>query len=135
MHCRCIQFIESYLVDGIVDWAHHFVLPKYNLASKELSDAQIRFWDHMVSVGLKANTIDGYRRLVHYFLLYLEDKGVLLSRVKSGDIVTFIALVCQEHYQPTSLGAHLPGNRMFIRIHAERFRSELPEHPPKKEVY
>ena len=142
LHCRCIQFIESYLVDGKVDWTQHFVLPKYNLTSKEISDTQIAFWNLMVSMGLKANTIDGYRRFVHYFLMYLEDMGYRsLAELKSGDIVTFIALVCKEHYQPTSLGAHLPGLRIFLRIHESTaiFEAELPEHLPKKrdilEVY
>ena len=68
LHCRCIQFIESYLADGKVDWTPHHMLPEYSLASKELSDMQTCFWNLMVSAGLKANTMDGYRRFVHYFL-------------------------------------------------------------------
>ena len=142
LHYRCIQFIESYLADGKVDWAPHRVLPEYSLVSKELSDAQASFWNLMVSAGFKANTMDGYRRFVHYFLMYVEDKGYRsLSELKSGDTVTFIALVCREHYQPTSLGSHLPGLRMFLRMHEStaRFESELPEHLPRKrdilEVY
>lgn len=142
LHYRCIQFIESYLADGKVDWAPHRVLPEYSLASKELSDAQTCFWNLMVSAGLKANTMDGYRRFVHYFLMYVEDKGYRsLAELKSGDTVTFIALVCREHYRPTSLGSHLPGLRMFLRMHESTagFESELPEHLLKKrdilEVY
>ena len=142
LHYRCIQFIESYLSDGKVDWALHRVLPEYSLVSKELSDAQTSFWGLMFSEGLKANTRDGYRRFVHYFLMYVEDKGYRsLAELKSGDTITFIALVCREHYQPTSLGSHLPGLRMFMRMHEStaRFEPELPEHLPKKrdilEVY
>lgn len=142
LHCRCIQFIESYLADGKVDWTQHYMLPKYDLTSKELTDTQITFWNLMGSMGLKANTMDGYRRFVHYFLMYLEDKGYQsLTELKSGDIITFIALACKEHYQPTSLGAHLPGLRIFLRIHESTavFETELPEHLPKKrdilEVY
>lgn len=142
LHYRCIQFIESYLADGKVDWAPHRVLPEYSLASKELSDAQTCFWNLMVSAGLKANTMDGYRRFVHYFLMYIEDKGYRsLAELKNGDIVTFIGLVCKEHYRPTSLGSHLPGLRMFLRMYESTtgFESELPEHLPKKrdilEVY
>jgi integrase len=142
LHCRCIQFIESYLTDGKVDWTQHFVLPKYNLKSKEFSDAQIAFWNLMISMDLKANTMEGYRRFVHYFLMYLEDKGYhSFTELKSGDVITFIALVCKEHYQPTSLGAHMPGLRIFLRIQESTtiFESELPEHLPKKrdilEVY
>ena len=142
LHCRCIQFIESYLTDGKVDWTQHFVLRKLNLTSKEFSDTQVTFWNLMSSMGLKANTIDGYQRFVHYFLMYLEDKGYRsFAELKSGDIITFIALVCKEHYQPTSLGSHMPGLRIFLRIHESTaiFESELPEHLPKKrdilEVY
>ena len=142
LHCRCIQFRESYLTDGKVDWTQHFVLRKLNLTSKEFSDTQVTFWNLMSSMGLKANTIDGYQRFVHYFLMYLEDKGYRsFAELKSGDIITFIALVCKEHYQPTSLGSHMPGLRIFLRIHESTaiFESELPEHLPKKrdilEVY
>jgi len=142
LHCRCIQFIESYLTDGKVDWTQHFVLRNLNLTSKEFSDTQVTFWNLMSSMGLKANTIDGYRRFVNYFLMYLEDKGYRsLTELKSGDIITFIALVCKEHYQPTSLGAHMPGLRIFLRMHESTaiFESELPENLPKKrdilEVY
>lgn len=142
LHNRCIQFIESYLEDGQVDWAPQRVLPEYILKSKEFSDAQICFGNFMVSSGLKANTIDGYRRFIHYFLIYLEDKGYhSVTELKGGDIITFIALVCKEHYQPTSLGAHLPGLRMFLRMYefTAKFEAELPENLPKKrdiiEVY
>lgn len=142
LHCRCIQFIESYLTDGKVDWTQHFVLRKLNLISKEFSDTQVAFWNLMISMGLKVNTIDGYRRFVHYFLVYLENKGYRsFGELKSGDIITFIALVCKEHYQPTSLGAHMPSLRIFLRMNESTaiFESELPEHLPKKkdiiEVY
>jgi len=96
----------------------------------------------MSSNGLKANTKDGYRRLVHYFLLYLEDRGyAALSHIKNGDIVTFITFVCREHYQATSLNSHLSGLRMFLKMSdlTSRFEAELPERLPKKrdilEVY
>ena len=142
LHRRCIQFIESYLANGKVEWTKRYVLPKYDLNSKEFTDTQKTFCQLMVSMDLKANTMYGYRRLVHYFLMYLEDKGYQsFSELKSGDIITFIALVCKEHYQPTSLGAHLPGLRIFLRMHEATsiFEIELPEHLPKKrdiiEVY
>lgn len=74
--------------------------------------------------------------------MYLEDKGYRsLTELKSGDIITFIAMMCEEHYQTTSLGTHLPGLRIFLRIHESTaiFETELPEHLPKKrdifEVY
>jgi site-specific recombinase XerD len=142
LHNRCIQFIESYIADGKVNWVPQRALPEYRLKSRELLDVQICFENLMVSSGLKANTVDGYRRFVHYFLMYLENKGYRsITELKGGDIVTFIALVCKEHYQPTSLGAHLPGLKMFLKIHKStaKFEAELPEHLPKKrdiiEVY
>jgi integrase len=88
----------------------------------------------MSSNNLKANTKDGYRRLVHYFLLYLEGRNYRsLTQIKPGDIVTFVAFICTEHYQPTSLGAHLPGLRMFLKMSeiTRRFEIELPERLPK----
>ena len=135
LHYRCIQFIESYIKNGCVDWSPQSRRPEYALKSSELSDAKSSFEDLMTSNGLKANTKDGYRRLVHYFLLYLEDKGYhALTQIQNGDIVTFIVLICQEHYKPTSLGAHLPGLRMFLRMSdsTSRFEIELPEHLPRK---
>ncbi len=142
LHYRCIQFIESYIKNGCVDWAPQRRLPEYSLKSKEFLVAKTSFENVMSSNSLKANTKDGYRRLVHYFLLYLEEKGYsTLAQLKNGDIVAFIVLVCKEHYRPTSLGAHLPGLRMFLKMSesTSRFEIELPERLPKKreilEVY
>ena len=135
LHYRCIQFIESYIKNGCVDWSPQRRLPEYNLKSNEFSTAKASFESLMSSNGLKANTMDGYRRLVQYFLGYLENKGYnTFSQIKNGDIITFIVLVCNEHYQPTSLGAHLPGLRMFLKMFdsTSRFNIELPEHLPKK---
>ena len=135
LHYRCIQFIESYIKNGSVDWSPQRRQPEHALKSSEFSDSKSNFEDLMTSNGLKANTKDGYRRLVHYFLLYLEDKGYhALTQIQNGDIVTFIVLVCQEHYKPTSLGSHLPGLRMFLRMSesTSRFQIELPEHLPRK---
>ncbi len=135
LHYRCIQFIESYIKNGCVDWSHQRRLPEYNFKSSEFSAAKASFESLMSSNDLKANTMDGYRRLVQYFLGYLEEKGCnTFTQIKNGDIIAFIALVCKEHYQPTSLGAHLPGLRMFLNMFdsTSRFNIELPEHLPKK---
>ena len=142
LHCRCIQFIESYIKNGQADWSTQHKVPQYPLKSGEFIDAKSRFEGLMSSNGLKANTKDGYRRLVHYFLLYLECKGYrTFAQMKNGDIVTFIVFICTEHYQPTSLGSHLSGLRMFLRMFeaTKHFEIELPERLPKKreiiEVY
>lgn len=135
LHCRCVQFIESYINDGKVNWTPNYKLSKYPLKSSDLTNKLVEFKIHIKKEGLKPNTIDGYQRLVYYFLLYLEDKSYhSLNELKYGDTVTFIALVCKEHYQPTSLGAHLPGLKMFLNMqeYTTCFIKELPEHLPKK---
>lgn len=134
-HVRCIRFIESYIDEGTVDWSITHPLPAKELKSKEFRLCLEKFKTSLVEEGLKPNTIDGYFRFVFYFLSYLEDKGLVsLSQVKSGDITFFMVLVCQEHYAPTSVGAHVTGLRRFVRIFPEvsEFESEIPEHLPKK---
>jgi site-specific recombinase XerD len=134
-HVRCTHFIESYLNDGKIDWEISHPLPPKTLKSPVLSQTFNEFKAAMVEEGLKPNTRDGYQRFVYYFLSYLEDIGYAsLSQLRQGDIVTFIVMVCQEHYTPTSLGAHLPGLRRFIQAHAETrwLEIELPNTLPKK---
>ncbi|MBQ9708349.1 MAG: tyrosine-type recombinase/integrase, partial [Firmicutes bacterium] len=84
---------------------------------------------------LKSNTIDGYRRFTYYFIEFLENKGYRnLSDIVCGDVVSFVAVVCSEKYQATSLGAHMPGLKNFLCMnrHTEKFLCEIPEHLPKK---
>ncbi len=134
-HVRCIRFIESYIDEGTVDLSIIRPLLTKGLKSKEFLLCLEKFKASLVEEGLKPNTIDGYYRFVFYFLSYLEDKGLVsLSQVKSGDITFFMVLVCQEHYAPTSVGAHITGLRRFVRIFPEvsGFESEIPEHLPKK---
>ena len=135
LHYRCIQFVESYIKNERVDCTPQRRLPQYPLKSDEFINAKDRFERLMISNDLKANTKDGYRRIVHYFLRYLEDRGYrTLSQIKNGDTVAFIAFVCREHYQPTSLSSHLSGLRMFIKMFDSicRFEIELPERLPRK---
>lgn len=136
LHCRCIQFIESYIKDGEVDWSTNYTKTISALESEELHTEIENFDDLMKANGLKPNTKDGYHRLVSYFLEFLEDKGyTTLKQVKQGDVVAFIVLLCQQHYSASSLGAHLPGLRLFLRMNefTREFEHELPEHLPKKE--
>lgn len=135
LHNRCIHLIESYIKNGFVDWSTRRKRPEYALKSSEFLGLKCSFEELMFANGLKENTIDGYQRFVHYFLLYLEDKGYhTLTQMQNGDVVTFIVLMCQEHYSPTSLGAHLPGLRLFLKMSesTSRFEIELPGHLPKK---
>jgi len=134
-HTRCIHFIESYIRDGQVDWSAQRRLPQHQLKSLEFISAIERFAELMSSNGLKENTKDGYRRFVQYYMQFLESRGYqTLSQIKNGDTVMFIAYVCTEHYQPASLGSHLPGLRMFLKMseETERFEIELPARLPKK---
>jgi len=134
-HSRCIHIIESYLRDGEVDWSVQKKLPQQQLKSDELITAIDSFEKLMSSNGLKENTKDGYRRLVQYYMQFLESRGYrTLSQIKSGDTVMFIAYICTEHYQPASLGSHLPGLRLFLKMSetTERFEIELPAKLPKK---
>jgi site-specific recombinase XerD len=99
------------------------------------SDAVKNFDELMSSNGFKTNTKDGYRRLVLYYLQFLEGRGYrTFSEIKNGDTVMFIAYVCTEHYQPASLGSHLPGLRMFLKMSepTKRYEIELPARLPKK---
>lgn len=135
-HVRCIRFIESYISSGAVDFSITHPLPVRELKSPEFRLHHKLFKDSMVWDGLKPNTMDGYLRFVYYFLSYLEDKGYTsLSQVRNGDITFFMVLVCQEHYSPTSLGAHLTGLRRFAHMFSQldAYACEIPERIPKKE--
>lgn len=141
-HCRCVQFIESYIADGQVDWTPNLTKGDFSLYSDLLQQEFKKYDNFMLARHLKRNTIDGYRRFVFYFLQYLEMKGYdTLDDLKSGDILAFITLICAERYQPTSLGAHVPGLRLFLSMNesTSTFSVELPLHLPKKrailEVY
>jgi len=134
-HVRCIHMIESYVRDGKVDWSVQKRLPQQKLKSVEFIAAIKSFEAAMSSNGLKENTKDGYRRLVQYYMQFLESRGYrTLSQIKNGDTVMFIAYICTEHYQPASLGSHLPGLRMFLRMSETtgRFEIELPARLPKR---
>ena len=134
-HVRCTHFIETYMKDGRIDWSISQPLPPKPLKSPTFLQELKEFNAVMIADGLKPNTRDGYQRFVYYFLSYLEDMGyTTLLQLKQGDVVTFIVLVCKEHYTSTSLGAHITGLRRFIHSHPDivGFEMELPDHLPKK---
>ena len=73
--------------------------------------------------------------LSYYFIEYLESKEYSsLAEIRRGDVVTFIAFICSEKYQVTSLGAHMPGLKLFLSNFEETkpLLIEIPEHLPKK---
>ena len=135
-HSRCIRFIESLLSSGEVDWSIYHSLPARELSSDDFVSHLHIYDDSFKNDGLKTNTINGYHRFVLYFLSYLEDKGYhQFSEIKKGDVSLFIVLVCQEHYAPTSLGAHLPGLKRFLELFPETkpFTIEIPERVRRKQ--
>lgn len=134
-HVRCVRFVESFINNGIVDFSITQPLPPKELRSKEFRSCHAHLKAIMEQEGLKPNTVDGYLRFVYYFLSYLEDKGYTsLVQVKNGDITLFMVLVCQEHYAPTSIGAHITGLRRFVQNYPElnRYASEIPDRVLKK---
>jgi len=132
---RCIKFVESYIATGTVDWTPAIHCASFPISSKSLNESFSAFTGVMDKKGLRPNTIDGYRRFVYYFVEFLEGKGYAsLSDMKNGDVTAFISLICTERYQVTSLGAHLPGLKLFLSLFDETKASlrEIPEHLPKK---
>jgi site-specific recombinase XerD len=66
-------------------------------------------------IGLKENTINGYKRFVYHFLLYCEENGLRTTgNIRSNDVLSFLEELCRERYQSTSIYAHLPGLRLFF---------------------
>ncbi len=134
-YIRCIRYIESFIKDGVVDWTPAFPYHSFPIKSEKLQSNFIHFEQTMHELGLKPNTIDGYRRFSYYFLEYLESKGYTsLQNIKRGDVVAFIAVICTEKYQATSLGAHMPGLKLFLNCFDETksLLVDIPEHLPKK---
>ena len=134
-YTRCIKYVESYIRDGVVDFSPALHSASYPITSDVLKEDFSRYVDELEARKLKPNTIDNYRRFAYYFVEYLENKGYHeLSDIVCGDVVSFIAVVCSEKYQVTSLGAHMPGLKIFLGMHqcTEQFLCEIPEHLPKK---
>lgn len=132
---RCIKFIESYLATGVVDWTPALRCAFFPIKSDALQSSFSRFLSELTDRGLKQNTIDGYRRFTYYFVEYLEGKGYQsLADIKNGDIVAFVSVISCGRYQATSLGAHMPGLKLFLSMfdETEPFLNEIPEHLPKK---
>ncbi len=134
-YIRCIRYMESYLKNGKVDWTPALRSAEFPLNSEHLKDSFISYQQELGKRQLKQNTIDGYRRFTYYFIEYLESKGYTsLEDMRPGDVVAFIAVICSEHYLPTSLGAHMPGLKIFLGMFDTTvdFLQEVPEHLPKK---
>lgn len=134
-YIRTIKFIESYLKYGYVEYGPAYNYAMFPLKSSEMRKLFDKYDQELSKRRLKPNTIEGYRRFVFYFLDFLENKGYIsVLEMTNGDVITFITLICSERYQPTSLGAHIPGLKILLQMQCEtqKYLNELPKHLPKK---
>jgi site-specific recombinase XerD len=117
LHSRCIQFLKSFTEKGAMDWSAYRKPKRSKLKVHVFTEAQKFFSRTMEEMQLKDNTVEGYDRIVFYFLNYCENKGYhSLSEIQTSDISTFLEELCQERYQPTSIGSHLPGLKLFLSL-------------------
>ncbi len=87
------------------------------------------------AIGLKKNTIDGYKRFVHHFLLYCEENGYrTVQEIQKRDVLVFLEALCRDRYQPSSIGAHLPGLKRFFSMSkaTSHLLSAIPRAPKRK---
>lgn len=134
LNARCIKFIESYLETGNVDLSKENQRAKYPIESRELKDAFDAFLETMNERKLSESSVCKYKRFVHYFIQFLETKGIKsLEDVQHGLITDFISMMCETHYKPTSLNAVVPGLKLFILTNEElsAFQHEIPTRLPK----
>ena len=114
LHNKCIYFLKSYIETGNIDWSERYKKPE----REKLTNLKAIWEDFCLKLNestLKMNTIDGYMRIVLYFLQYCESKNYQsLNDIQPGNVITFIEMLCEDRYQPTSLGAHLPGLKLFL---------------------
>jgi len=135
-HSRCIYILRTYRDTGALDWPSLSRTPVLDgLTAPQFIEAHTSFTRHMrEEIGLKKNTIDGYKRFVYHFLLYCEENGCRTTgEIQSGDVPSFLEMLCRNRYQPTSIGAHLPGLKLFFAM-SESTRQLLPTFPnaPKR---
>lgn len=136
-HRLCIHILRAYRDTGVLDRP---VLPHAptltEMSTPEFIEAHATFARRMIEeIGLKENTIDGYKRFVYHFLHYCEENGHRTTgMIQSKDVLSFLVDVCRERYQPTSIYAHLPGLRLFFST-CESMRHLLvtfPKSPKRK---
>lgn len=136
-HRRCIHILRTYQGTGASDWPS---LPRgpvhAGLIAPQFIDAHALFALHMKEeIGLKKNTIDGYKRFVYHFLLYCEGNGCRTTgEIQGRDVPSFLEVLCRDRYQPTSIGAHLPGLKLFFSMSesTRRLLATFPKAPKQK---
>ncbi|ATW25525.1 tyrosine-type recombinase/integrase [Candidatus Formimonas warabiya] len=136
-HRRCIHILRTYRDTGTSDWPSlpHGPVPT-GLTAPQFIEVHASFVHHMKEeIGLKKNTIDGYKRFVYHFLLYCEGNGChTTGEIQSGDVLSFLGVLCRDRYQPTSIGAHLPGLKLFFSMSesTRRLLATFPKAPKRK---
>jgi site-specific recombinase XerD len=135
-HKLCVHILRTYQETGTLDrpsLPHKSTLT--GLTTQQYIQAHALFARHMMEeIGLKKNTIDGYKRFVYYFLLYCEEQGYhTTGQIQSGDVLSFLEMLCSDRYQPSSIGAYLPGLKLFFEM-SESMRQLLATFPkaPKR---
>ena len=139
-HKLCIRILRTYRETGSLERPSvPHVSTLAELTAPQLIEAHASFTHHMKEViGLKKNTIDGYKRFVYHFLLYCEKCGCsTIGEIQSKDVLSFLKILCRDRYQPTSIGAHLSGLKLFFAM-SESTRQLLATFPkapkPKREI-
>jgi len=136
-HKLCIHILRTYHDTGTMDRPS---LPRESILARltapQFIEAHASFIHHMrEEIGLNENTIDGYKRFVYHFLLYCEGNGCRTTgEIQSGDIPSFLEVLCKERYQPTSIGAHLPGLKLFFSMSesTRQLLATFPKAPKRK---
>lgn len=133
---RCIRLLSSLAQTGVVDWGKK----KPEDISEMLKTGTFRmdlevFCNHLQEDGLRPNTMNGYKRMVTYFLLFCQDNGYrCLSDLKPDDVSRFIVSLYRDgRYRPTTIGSALPGLRMLLakNEYTKPFTLEIPIHLPR----
>ena len=134
LNTRCIKFIESFLETGNVDISAANKKAKYPIDSCKLKAAFDVFVSTMNVKNLSESSVYKYKRFVHYFIHFLETKGIKsLEEVQHGLITEFISLMCETRYKPTSLNAVVPGLKLFVLSNESlsALQYEIPTRLPK----
>lgn len=136
-HRRCLHILRTYQGTDASDWTSlpHGPVP-IGLTAPQFIEAHASFAHHMKEeIGLKKNTIDGYKRFVYQFLIYCEGNGCRTTEeIQRRDIPFFLEVLCRDRYQPTSVGAHLPGLKLFFLMSesTRHLLATFPKAPKRK---
>ncbi len=136
-HKLCIHILRTYQDTGSLDRPSLPHTPTLaGLTAPQLIEAYASFIHRMrEEIGLNKNTIDGYKRFVNHFLLYCEGNGCRTTgEIQSGDVPYFLEVLCRDRYQPTSIGAHLPGLKLFFSMSesTRQLLATFPKAPKRK---